>query len=132
MSGITPEQRDALIAEAREAAPLALTPEYQAGLLRRLADALEAASVPVRPQSGITPESFKIAPFGGEVDRDAVREVWETFIRPTQAADAPPQSIETRTLMAILRGVYGMLPPTEREPEAPSSSVLTETVEAAE
>lgn len=72
--------------------------------------------------------SFKIAPFGGEVDRDALREVWEAFIRPTQADDAPPQSVETRTLMAILRGVYGMLPPTEREPdEAPSGSVPTET-----
>lgn len=53
MSGITPEAREALIAEARE------TQGYVESelrwLCRRLADALEA-SVPVRPQSGITPE----------------------------------------------------------------------------
>jgi hypothetical protein len=36
-----------LIAEAREAAPLAMTPEYQAKLLRKLADALESVSAPV-------------------------------------------------------------------------------------
>lgn len=59
---------------------------------------------------------FSVAPFGAEVTRDDVRNVWDAFVVPTQSDSAPPQSVEDRTLAAILRGVYEMLPPTEREP----------------
>lgn len=57
------------------------------------------------------------APFGGEVTRDDVRDVWTTFVVPSQSDDAPPQSVETRVLMAILRAAYAALPPTENEPD---------------
>lgn len=60
--------------------------------------------------------AFTVEPFGGEVTRDDVRDVWNVFVKPTQNDWAPPQSIETRTLMAVLRGVYAILPPTDREP----------------
>lgn len=56
-----------------------------------------------------------VAPFGTPVDRDAVQEVWDTFIVPTQSDDAPPQSVEERILMAILRAVYQALPEGEEQ-----------------
>lgn len=47
-----------------------------------------------------------VAPFGFEVDTPAmVQEVWDTFVKPSQSDDAPPQSGEMRVLMAILRAV---------------------------
>lgn len=47
-----------------------------------------------------------VAPFGFEVDNPAmVQEVWDTFVKPSQSDDAPPQSAEMRVLMAILRAV---------------------------
>lgn len=57
-----------------------------------------------------------VAPFGYGVTRDMVRDVWEVFVKPGQSDDAPPQSVEMRVLMAILRAVYVALPETEREP----------------
>lgn len=47
-----------------------------------------------------------VAPFGIPVTSGAVRDVWDTFIKPMQTDDAPPQDIETRILMAILRAVH--------------------------
>lgn len=55
-----------------------------------------------------------MAPLGVELDRDAVREVWDTFVKPGQDR-GDLQSIEDRALMAILRAVYEGLPPTEKE-----------------
>lgn len=45
-----------------------------------------------------------IRPLGIPVDRDAVQEVWDAFVKPEQEAGLP-QSVEMRTLMAILRAV---------------------------
>ncbi|WP_030149508.1 hypothetical protein [Mycetocola saprophilus] len=46
-----------------------------------------------------------VAPLGVEVTVELVQDVWDTFIKPTQNDDAPPQSAETRVLMGILRAV---------------------------
>jgi len=64
------------------------------------------------------PEVFEMrrprcAPFGIPVTRSGVQEVWDVFVKPTQSDDAPPQSIEDRMLMAILRAVYDALPEEE-------------------
>lgn len=56
----------------------------------------------------------RVLPLGIEVDRDAVREVWDTFVKPIQER-GDLQSVEDRILMAILRSVYAALPATERE-----------------
>lgn len=47
----------------------------------------------------------QMAPFGSELSISAVREVWNTYIKPNQDA-GNLQSIEERELMAILRAVY--------------------------
>lgn len=48
-----------------------------------------------------------VAPTGWEVDTPSmVEEVWDAFVKPSQSDDAPPQSVEMRMLMAILRSVY--------------------------
>lgn len=49
-----------------------------------------------------------VAPLGQEVDSKAVREVWDTYIRPGQER-GDVQSIEERLLMSILRAVYAGL-----------------------
>ena len=46
-----------------------------------------------------------VAPFGVEVTADAVKEVWDVFVKPGQDA-GELQSVEDRILMAILRAVY--------------------------
>ena len=51
-----------------------------------------------------------VAPFGFEVNDPAmVEDVWDTFVKPAQSDDAPPQSAEMRVLMAILRAVHAGL-----------------------
>ena len=50
-----------------------------------------------------------MAPLGVKVTPEMVQEVWDTFVKPTQSDDAPPQSIEMRALMGILRAVYEAL-----------------------
>ena len=55
-----------------------------------------------------------IAPLGVPVNRDIVREVWDTYVTKDEAYT---QSAEERALMAILRAVYEGLPPTEKEPQ---------------
>ena len=57
-----------------------------------------------------------IAPLGIPLDRNIVREVWDTYIKPGQDA-GEVQSGEERALMACLRTVYISLPPTEQEPD---------------
>lgn len=48
-----------------------------------------------------------VAPMGWELtDPEIVEGLWETFVKPSQSDDAPPQSIELRCLMAILRSVH--------------------------
>lgn len=57
-------------------------------------------------EGGIIPGARKVptvAPFGVNVTPGMVQEVWDTFVKPSQAEDAPPQSAEMRVLMAILR-----------------------------
>lgn len=54
-----------------------------------------------------------VAPFGAPVTRRDVQNVWDVFVKPTQSDDAPPQSVEDRTLAAILRSVYDALPEEE-------------------
>lgn len=55
--------------------------------------------------------SAQVAPLGFDVTPGMVQEVWDTFVKPGQSEDAPPQSAEMRVLMAILRGVYAALAP---------------------
>ena len=55
--------------------------------------------------------STQVAPLGFDVTPDMVQGVWDTFVKPSQSDDAPPQSAEMRVLMAILRGVYMALAP---------------------
>nr|DAT11712.1 MAG TPA: hypothetical protein [Caudoviricetes sp.] len=50
-----------------------------------------------------------IAPFGVKITPEMVQEVWDTFVKPGQSDDAPPQSAEMRALMGILRAVYAAL-----------------------
>lgn len=57
-----------------------------------------------------------VAPLGQEIDRDGVRMVWDTFVKPVQDS-GDLQSIEDRYLMACLRSLYISLPPTEGEPD---------------
>lgn len=45
-------------------------------------------------------------PMGVPLNADAVQDVWNTYVVPGQADDAPPQSVEMRALMAILRAVH--------------------------
>lgn len=55
-----------------------------------------------------------VAPSGFEVNDPAmVEDVWDTFVKPTQSDDAPPQSAEMRVLMAILRAVHAGLEATD-------------------
>jgi hypothetical protein len=56
-----------------------------------------------------------VAPLGIPLDRDAIREAWEEFVVRLQ--DGRLQSVEDRILMAALRSLYNILPPTEQEPE---------------
>lgn len=48
----------------------------------------------------------QVAPLGIPVTADAVQEVWDAFVAPSQRDDSPPQSVEMRCLMAILRAVH--------------------------
>ena len=51
----------------------------------------------------------RMAPFGIPVGAAGVQEVWDAFVKPSQSDDAPPQSVEMRELMAILRWAYTVL-----------------------
>lgn len=67
---------------------------------------------------GMNEQTYKmktpwVAPFGAPVTRRDVQNVWDVFVKPTQSDDAPPQSVEDRTLAAILRSVYDALPEEE-------------------
>lgn len=63
-------------------------------------DVLKAAGYLVIPQP-------KMAPFGTPLaSTAAVQEIWDAFVVPSQADDAPPQSVEMRALMAVLRAVH--------------------------
>lgn len=46
-----------------------------------------------------------MAPMGVLLNAEAVRDVWNTFVKPDQDA-GNPQSMEMRALMAILRAMY--------------------------
>lgn len=46
----------------------------------------------------------EMAPFGVEIGASGVQDVWDAFVKPTQEA-GEVQSVEMRTLMAILRSV---------------------------
>lgn len=59
----------------------------------------------------------EVNPLGYDLTRDMVREVWNEYVVPTQDDWAPPQSVETRVLMSILRFAYIQLPPTDSEPD---------------
>ena len=48
-------------------------------------------------------------PFGTEISAKDVHDVWDLFVKPTQSDDAPPQSVEDRALMAILRWTHNKL-----------------------
>lgn len=50
-----------------------------------------------------------MAPFGAEITPAMVQDVWDTFVKPSQSDDAPPQSAEMRALMGILRAVHAAL-----------------------
>ena len=50
-----------------------------------------------------------IAPLGVKVTPAMVQDVWDTFVKPGQSDDAPPQSAEMRALMGILRAVHAAL-----------------------
>lgn len=50
-----------------------------------------------------------MAPIGVEVAPAMVQDVWDTFVKPGQSDDAPPQSAEMRALMGILRAVHAAL-----------------------
>lgn len=56
-----------------------------------------------------TPPTF--APFGVEITAPMIHEVWDAFVKPTQSDDAPPQSVEVRVLMGILRWAHDRLSP---------------------
>lgn len=48
-----------------------------------------------------------VAPFGIEItDPQVIENIWDTFVKPGQSDDAPPQSAEMRALMAVLRSVH--------------------------
>jgi len=54
-----------------------------------------------------------VAPLGVPVNCAALQDVWDTFVKPDQAA-GNPQSAEMRILMAVLRAVYeGLMLPDE-------------------
>lgn len=64
-----------------------------------------------------------VAPFGLPVDRAAVQEVWDVFVKPTQSDDAAPQSVRGRN------GEYRGLPDTARDALTSSGAfVLNEIV----
>ena len=50
-----------------------------------------------------------MAPIGVKVTPAMVQDVWDTFVKPGQSDDAPPQSAEMRALMGILRTVHAAL-----------------------
>lgn len=53
-----------------------------------------------------------VAPFGVAVSQEAVKDVWDAFVKPEQEK-GEPQSVEMRVLMGILRSVYDALPTIE-------------------
>lgn len=50
-----------------------------------------------------------VAPLGVRVTPAMVQDVWDTFVKPGQSDDAPPQSAQMRALMGILRAVNAAL-----------------------
>lgn len=55
------------------------------------------------------------APFGLDITRGMVQDVWDCFVKPDQDAGIP-QSGEMRVLMGILREAYRVLPETPDHP----------------
>lgn len=106
LSAIDPERLPGFDGTARFAVdPVAtVVTEYLDGGDDATADALAGLSSTLRP-------------LGQPLSRDYVREVWDAYVKPTQADSAPPQSMETLALMSILRAVYVALPATESEPQ---------------
>lgn len=105
MSEKTPEQ---VVAEALAAGDS----EPRAG---RYEQTMADVAVRALRDAGRLLGPIQVAPLGWELDRDGVRGVWDTFVKPQQES-GELQSIEDRMLMAILRAVYVALPPTEKEP----------------
>lgn len=58
-----------------------------------------------RKRESITIPMPMVRPLGIPVTKEAVQEVWDTYVKPDQDAEVPP-SAEMRILMAILRSVY--------------------------
>jgi hypothetical protein len=52
---------------------------------------------------------LEVRPLSWNIARSDVQDVWDAFVKPLQDS-GDPQSIEMRTLMAILRAVYAGLP----------------------
>lgn len=44
-----------------------------------------------------------VRPLGTPLRPSDAQEIWDAFVVPYQADDAPPQSVEMRMLMALLR-----------------------------
>lgn len=88
---------------------LALGPDAKQLLMESTAHHLKrvAATAGGRPIYDL--EQPVVAPFGVPVTAADVQDVWAAFVAPTQSDDAPPQSVETRALMGILRAVYTAL-----------------------
>lgn len=64
-----------------------------------------------KPQEGLTGNvNASSMPLGYKLGRAALQEVWDTFVKPGQQDDAPPQSAEMRALMGFLRALYPLLP----------------------
>lgn len=61
-----------------------------------------------------------VRPLDIPVSADGVLDVWDTFVKPHQAAGIPP-SVELRILMAVLRAVHKGLSDYEAaHPEVPA------------
>lgn len=77
----------------------ALPPGLAVDLAQDQLDALKAAGY-------VLIERPSVLPFGLPVtSAAAIKQVWDAFVAPSQSDDAPPQSVEMRVLMAVLRSV---------------------------
>lgn len=77
--------------------------------LRELEDSSMVLSNGQRIESTMRIPVPQVAPFDIPItDPKAVQDVWDTFVKPDQDSGGP-QSVEMRTLMAVLRSVYAGL-----------------------
>lgn len=72
-----------------------------------------------------------MAPFGTEITPAMIQDVWDTFVKPSQSDDAPPQSAEMRALMGILRAVHAALDAGPASGPAPAITPGARTVTSA-